>query len=75
MLSTPSKTYKTVDLILAAFLKSKGMKLCAWVKSPNNQVTFEFNDENNEVKNLLLEYINSDERRFYNEVKGLKQLT
>ena len=64
-----------MDLILAAFLKSKGMKLSGWVKSPNNQVTFEFNDENNEAKNLLLEYINSDERRFYNEVKGLKQLT
>ena len=74
-MSTDNKTYKTVDLILAAFLKAKGMKLTGWVKAPNNQVTFEFNDENNESKNLLLEYINSDERRFYNEVKGLKQLT
>ena len=74
-LNEEQKLYKTVDLILAAFLKSKGMKLAGWVKAPNNQVTFEFYDENNEAKKLLIEYLNSDERRFYDEVKGLKRLT
>lgn len=69
------KLYKTVDLILAAFLKSKGMQLTGWVKAPNSQVTFEFCNENNDAKKFLIEYLNSDERRFYDEVKGLKRLT
>ena len=74
-LSKDVNIYKTIDLILAAYLKSKGMRLSGWTKSPSNQVTFEFVDENNEVKNLLVEYLNSSEKRFYDEVKSLKRLT
>ena len=70
-----SKKYKTNDLILASYLKHKGIELDSYQKDPKGRVTFYFNVSDADVEALIVQYLNSEEGAFYDELKVLKRLT
>lgn len=70
-----SKIYKTNDLILASYLKHKGLSLDSYQKDAKGRVTFQFNVSDEDIEKLVVQYLNSEERAFYDELKALKRLT
>lgn len=67
------KIFETTDLALAAFCKCKGLVLVDLRKNPRGIVTFVFEDEKNISKDLMIAYLNSDERNFHESLKALKR--
>lgn len=53
-------TYKTRDIKIAAFLKTKGVKLLSILRESNKTVYFEF-DDNHLCETLAVDYINGSE--------------
>ena len=68
------KTYVTSDLSLAAFLLMKGVKLVDAKKVTSGKFNFSFEDPNDSVKTLAVEFINSEFCEFDNQVRNLKKL-
>ena len=69
--------YKTSDVYLAAYLKAKDYKLSGLDKD-GKKVIFIFEKNEDEVKPMVLEYMNKDGQVvpmiFVDEIKSLKQL-
>jgi len=70
-----SKNFKTNDLILASYLRHKGIALDAYQKDEKGRVTFQFIVSEGDIEKLVVQYLNSEERAFYDELKALKRLT
>ena len=70
--------YRTDDLAFAAFLKVKGYGLTKVEKlNPTERKSkriFFFKMPEKEIDGLMLEFVNSDFLKFYNEILGLKKL-
>lgn len=69
-----SKTFKTSDLALAAYMVTKGMSLVKAKRLDNGKYYFEIDDPNNEAEAMKLEFINSEYYRFDNNLKMLKKM-
>jgi hypothetical protein len=70
-----SNAYQTNDLILASYLKHKGLNLASYKKDSKGRVTFHFEASDEDIQKLVVQYLNSEERAFYDELKALKRLT
>jgi len=70
-----SNLYQTNDLILASYLKHKGLSLSSYEKDNKGRVTFHFEVSNEDIQKLVVQYLNSEEMAFYDELKALKRLT
>jgi len=66
------KTYKTSDMALAAYLKLKGLKLIKCGRDGKFQFTFE--DPGEVAEDLALEFVNSDIRKYDDEIRSLKKV-
>ena len=69
-----SKTFKTSDLALAAYMITKGMSLVKAKRFDSGKYYFEIDDPNNEAESMKLEFINSEYYRFDNNLKMLKKM-
>lgn len=67
-----NSNYVTSDIALAAYLKLKGLKLVRC--SREDKFVFEFEDPTGEAQALALEFINSDFRRYDDEMRSLKKI-
>ena len=74
--SARAQSWSTSDLGTAAYLKMKGLVILAATRSGGSRGkwVFSFADPESRAKQLQVEYINSDERRFDAEVRSLKKL-
>lgn len=66
------KTYITSDIALAAYFKLKGLKLVECKK--DDKFIFSFEDPENIASQLAIEFINSDMRRYDDEIRSLKKI-
>ncbi len=66
------KTYTTSDIAVAAYLKLKGLKLINC--SRQDKFVFEFEDPNGQAGILSLEFINSEIRKYDDEMRSLKKI-
>lgn len=64
--------YKTSDMALAAYLKLKGLKLVLCERQ--DKFIFEFEDDDDIADKLALEFINSECRKFDDEMRSLKKI-
>jgi hypothetical protein len=69
---TKSNTYTTSDIALAAFLKLKGLVLVEC--SREDKFHFAFSDPDNQAEKLAIEFINSDMRKYDDEMRSLKKV-
>ena len=67
-----SEKYITSDLSLAAYLKLKGLVLIDFEKK--DKFNFIFDDSDGKAKEYAVEFVNSDMRRFDDEIRSLKKL-
>ena len=51
------------------------MKLSSYEKDHKGKVTFKFEASKEDIEKMIVQYLNSDERAFYDELKALKRLT
>jgi len=70
--SADEQTYKTSDIALAAYLKLKGLKLVQC--SRDGKFQFVFEDPENQAEDLALEFVNSDIRKYDDEIRSLKKV-
>jgi len=63
----------TDDLAFSAYLRLKGYQL---IKSDQkgSKFLFSFELESKNTKQLIIEFVNSDFIKYYNEIKNLKKL-
>jgi hypothetical protein len=73
MSSANATTYSTSDIALAAYLKLKGMRLVECGKD-GQKFRFVFEDPDSEGAELALEFVNSDFRRYDDEIRSLKKV-
>ncbi len=73
-MSDASKTYKTSDLSIAAFLMMKGMKLSNAYRGPSGQFMFEFDDPSSAGVQYAIEFASSDCAVYDNHVRNLKKI-
>lgn len=66
------ETYTTSDIALAAYLKLQGLRLIECGRG--NKFSFVFEDPNSQAEQLAIEFINSDIRRYDDEVRSLKKI-
>jgi len=59
-----SNLYQTNDLILASYLKHKGLSLASYSKDNKGRVTFHFEASSEDIEKLVVQYLNSEERAF-----------
>lgn len=64
--------YITSDIALAAYLKLRGLILVEC--SREDKFNFVFEDPDNEAESLALDFINSDMRRYDDEMRSLKKI-
>lgn len=67
-----ANTYTTSDIALAAYLKLRGLNLIKCTRE--DKFVFEFEDAENVAESLALEFINSDCRRYDDEMRSLKKI-
>jgi hypothetical protein len=70
--SADDQNYKTSDIALAAYLKLKGLKLVQC--SRDGKFQFVFEDPENKAEDLALEFVNSDIRKYDDEIRSLKKV-
>lgn len=70
--STDEQNYRTSDIALAAYLKLKGLKLVQCGRDGKFQFVFE--DPDNRAEELALEFVNSDIRKYDDEIRSLKKV-
>jgi len=66
-------TYSTSDIALAAYLKLKGMILVECGKD-GQKFRFVFEDPGDQGEQFALEFVNSDFRRYDDEIRSLKKV-
>ena len=67
-----TKTYITSDIALAAYLKLKGLKLVSC--SRQDKFVFEFEDPEDNAEKLALDFVNSEIRKYDDEMRSLKKI-
>ena len=67
------KTYTTSDIALAAYLKLQGLLLIECGKN-DGKFHFVFEDPDDTAEKLSLEFINSDMRKYDDEMRSLKKV-
>jgi hypothetical protein len=67
-----SLIYETSDIALAAYLKLKGLVLLKCER--DKKFCFVFDDPENKAEELAIEFINSDMRRYDDEIRSLKKI-
>jgi hypothetical protein len=72
-MSNSKNIYSTSDLALAAYLKLKGLKLVG-AKKNNKRFDFTFEDPDDRAGEIALEFVNSDMRRYDDEIRSLKKI-
>ncbi len=71
-MSEIKKQYITSDISLAAYLKLKGLVLINFGKA--DKFNFVFDDSEGLAKGLAIEFVNSDMRKYDDEIRSLKKL-
>lgn len=66
------ETHTTSDIALAAYLKLKGLRLIEC--SRGEKFNFVFEDPDSRAKELEIEFINSDMRKYDDEMRSLKKM-
>ena len=66
--------FRTNDLATAAFLITKGCELCNAYVNKNKIYVFEFAGDEEKIRKIAIEYINSDCALFDAQVKNLKKI-
>jgi hypothetical protein len=66
------RIYTTSDIALAAYLKLKGLRLVEC--SREDRFVFKFEDPENKAEGLALDFINSEIRRYDDEMRSLKKI-
>ena len=69
-----TKTFKTSDLALAAYMITKGMTLVNAKRLDSGKYFFEIEDPGNKANSIKLEFINSEYYRFDSNLKMLKKM-
>lgn len=69
---TKTNTYVTSDIALAAYLKLKGLKLVKCTRA--DKFVFEFEDQEELAETLAIEFVNSECRKFDDEMRSLKKI-
>lgn len=64
--------YRTSDIALAAYLKLKGLRLVTC--SREAKFNFVFEDPDNMADQLAIDFINSDMRKYDDEMRSLKKI-
>ncbi len=72
MMAQKIKQYITSDIALAAYLKLKGLKLIEC--SRGDKFNFVFEDDDEQAGVLSLEFINSEIRKYDDEMRSLKKI-
>jgi hypothetical protein len=72
MMAQKPKQYITSDIALAAYLKLKGLKLIECNRA--DKFNFVFEDEDDDACVLALEFINSEIRKYDDEMRSLKKI-
>lgn len=67
------KTYTTSDIALAAYLKLQGLRLIECDRQ-DSKFNFVFEDLGDEAEKLALDFVNSDMRRYDDEMRSLKKI-
>lgn len=67
-------TYSTSDIALAAYMKLKGMLLVECGRDSQKKFHFVFEDPDSQGAKLALEFVNSDFRRYDDEIRSLKKV-
>jgi len=68
-------SWETSDLGTAAFVHMKGLEILGSTRSPQNgRFMFRFSDPQGRGEALMVEYLNSDCRKFDAAVRSLKKL-
>lgn len=67
------QTYSTSDIALAAYLKLSGLRLVECGRD-GPKFRFVFEDPDGEGEALALEFVNSDFRRYDDEIRSLKKI-
>jgi hypothetical protein len=69
---TAVNTYSTSDIALAAYLKLRGLILIECDRG--DKFNFVFEDPKGIAESLALEFVNSDMRRYDDEMRSLKKV-
>ena len=69
-----SKTFKTSDIGIAAYLQLQGYKLLTCKRLETGKFFFEFDDADDQCKIRSLEFLDSDFCKFDNNVRNLKKI-
>jgi hypothetical protein len=69
---TKHGTYTTSDIALAAYLKLKGLRLTECGRG--DKFNFVFEDPDSQAESLAIEFVNSDMRKYDDEVRSLKKI-
>lgn len=68
------KEFATSDLALAGYLKLRGLELVRVDRSNPRKAVFYFDDTIDVAEQLVLEFANSDFRKYDWEIRALKKL-
>jgi hypothetical protein len=66
------ETYTTSDIALAAYLKLQGLRLIECGRG--EKFNFVFEDPGNKAEGLAIEFVNSDMRKYDDEMRSLKKI-
>ena len=66
------ETYTTSDIALAAYLKLQGLRLVECGRA--DKFNFVFDDPDDRAEQLAIEFINSDMRKYDDEMRSLKKI-
>lgn len=66
--------YRTSDLSIAAFLKTRGLKLTSAYKESSGKFNFEFDDPQSMANSLVVEFANSELSLFDANLRALKKM-
>lgn len=69
---TTINKYTTSDIALAAYLKLKGLKLINCTRA--DKFVFEFEDPEELAEDMAIEFVNSECRKFDDEMRSLKKI-
>lgn len=67
-----SLIYETSDIALAAYLKLRGLVLIKCER--DKKFSFLFEDPEEQAEALAIEFVNSDMRRYDDEIRSLKKI-
>lgn len=68
------REFSTTDLALAGYLKMRGLRLVRVDRTDPRRAVFTFDDSIDVAEQLVLEFANSESRRFDAEVRALKKV-